>query len=187
MADHICPPMIGKLLLSPLRKLVENPARIFASLVNEGIVVLEPGCAMGFFTLPLARMVGPEGKIVALDVQPAMLEVLRRRAKKACLLDRIEIRKATQESLGIDDLAETVDFCSILHVAHEVNDQMRFFREIAKALKPSARVLFIEPRWHVSAEDFEASLRAAEASGLRRMGHRQIRGDRTMLLEKVVA
>ena len=68
MADHVCPPWVGRLLLNPLRMLVENPNKIFAPFVKEGMVVLEPGCAMGFFTLPLARMVGPEGKVVAVDV-----------------------------------------------------------------------------------------------------------------------
>ena len=52
MADHVCPPWMGRLLLNPLRKLVESPKKIFAPFVKEGMVVLEPGCAMGFFTLP---------------------------------------------------------------------------------------------------------------------------------------
>jgi ubiquinone/menaquinone biosynthesis C-methylase UbiE len=187
MADHVCPPIVGRLLLSPLRKLVENPGKIFASLVSRGEVVLEPGCAMGFFTLPLARMVGPRGRIIAVDIQPAMLEVLERRARKADLLDRIDIREAVQGGLGIDDLVECVDFCSVIHVAHEVTDRDRFFREISRALKPGARVLLIEPRWHVSAEDFEDSTSAAEASGLRRIEHPRVRGGRKMLFEKGVA
>jgi ubiquinone/menaquinone biosynthesis C-methylase UbiE len=185
MADHICPPLVGKLLLSPLRKLVENPKKIFASLVGEGMVVLEPGCAMGFFTLPLARMVGPRGKVIAVDIQSAMLEVLETRARKAGLLDRIDIREASQESLGIEDLAHTVDFCSVVHVAHEVADRDRFFGEVSKALKPGAVLLLIEPRWHVSGEDFEVSMAAATASGFRRTGDGKFLGDRTMVLEKV--
>ena len=62
MADHVCPPWVGYFLLNPLRKLVESPSKLFNPFVREGMVVLEPGCAMGFFTLPLARMVGPAGK-----------------------------------------------------------------------------------------------------------------------------
>jgi SAM-dependent methyltransferase len=92
-----------------------------------------------------------------------------------------------QGGLGIDDLAECVDFCSVIHVAHEVTDRDRFFREISRALKPGARVLLIEPRWHVSAEDFEDSTSAAEASGLRRIEHPRVRGGRKMLFEKGVA
>lgn len=185
MADHICPPWVGRLLLSPLRKLVENPKKIFAPFVEEGMVVMEPGCAMGFFTLPLARMVGTEGKIVAVDIQPEMLASLEKRARKAGLIHRIEIREAGPEGLGVDDLAASVDFCSVFHVAHEVPDQNRFFSEISCTLKPGAKVLLIEPGWHVSEEGFELSLSAAAAAGLRMTEHPRIKGDRKALFERV--
>lgn len=185
MADHICPPWVGRLLLSPLRNLVENPKKILGPFVREGMVVLEPGCAMGFFTLPLAKMVGPEGKIVAVDIQPKMLTNLERRVRKKGLIDRVEIREASSAGLGIDDFTGSVDFCFVVHVAHEVPDQILFFKEIADALKPGARLLVIEPRGHVSEEDFEVSLSAAEAAGLRRIESPDVQGDRRALLESV--
>ena len=185
MADHVCPPWVGRLLLNPLRKLVENPKKILGPFVDEGMVVLEPGCAMGFFTLPLARMVGPEGKVVAVDIQSEMLTTLERRARKKGLFDRIEIRAADSNGLGLDDLAESVDFCSVLHVAHEVPDQPRFFSDIANSLKTGARLLIIEPRGHVSEEDFEESLSAAEAAGLRRIESPDVQGSCKALLERV--
>jgi ubiquinone/menaquinone biosynthesis C-methylase UbiE len=185
MADHVCPPWVGRLLLSPLRKLVESPKKIFAPFVEEGMVVLEPGCAMGFFTLPLARMVGPEGKVVAVDIQSEMLATLERRARKKGLIDRIEIREARADGLGIDDLSGSVDFCPVLHVAHEVPDQARFFSDIASTLRTGARLLVIEPRGHVSEEDFEVSLAAAESAGLRRIGSPDLPGSRKALLERV--
>ena len=185
MADHICPPWVGRLLLNPLRKLVESPKKIFTPFVEEGMVVLEPGCAMGFFTLPLARMVGPEGKVVAVDIQTEMLAALERRARKKGLIDRIEIREASSDGLGIDDFAGSVDFCPVLHVAHEVPDQDRFFKDIANALKPDARLLVIEPRGHVSEEDFEVSLSTAEAAGFRRVESPGVQGDRKALLERI--
>jgi ubiquinone/menaquinone biosynthesis C-methylase UbiE len=184
MADHVCPPWVGRLLLSPLRKLVENPKKIFGPLVGEGMVVLEPGCAMGFFTLPLARMVGPEGRVIAVDIQAEMLATLERRARKAGLIDRIDVREAGSEGLGLDDLAQSVDFCTVLHVAHEVPDQPRFFSEISNTLKMGARLLVIEPRGHVSEEDFGATLSAAAAAGLRKVESAHVRGDRKALFER---
>jgi len=185
MADHVCPPFVGRLLLSPLRKLVENPKKIFAPFVDEGMLVLEPGCAMGFFTLPLARMVGTGGKVVAVDIQTEMLTALERRARKQGLMDRIEIRKAGPEGLGVSDLADSVDFCSVFHVAHEVDDRDRFFGEISHTLKAGARVLLIEPGWHVSEEDFQQSLSAADSTGLQRIESPDVRGARKALLERV--
>jgi len=185
MADHICPPWVGWLLLSPLRKLTENPTKILGPFVRERMVVLEPGCAMGYFTLPLARMVGPEGKVIAVDIQPKMIARLEKRARKAGLIDRLNICQAGPDGLGIADLAQSADFCTLIHVAHEVPDQNRFFSEIANALKPGARLLVIEPRGHVTEEAFSVSLSAAEAAGFQRIDSPHVQGDRKALFERV--
>jgi len=184
MADHVCPPWVGYLLLNPLRKLTESPRKLFNPFVREGMVVLEPGCAMGFFTLPLARMVGPTGKVVALDTQPKMLSVLARRARRAGVRDLLDIREVGAEGLGIDDLSGQVDFCAVIHVAHEVSDQTAFFADLARAQKPGGRLLIIEPRGHVSTSDFARTLACAEEVGLRPETSPVIYGDRRALLEK---
>ena len=184
MADHICPPWVGRLLLSPLRRLFENPKKILSPFVREGMVVLEPGCAMGYFTLPLARMVGSEGKVIAVDIQPEMIASLDRRARKAGLTDRIDIREAGPEGLGIEDVAQSADFCTLIHVAHEVPDQNRFFSEISCTLKPGGKLLVIEPGWHVTEEEFAQSLSAASAAGLWRIDSPDVQGARKALFER---
>lgn len=80
MTRLVCPPWVGYLLVNPVRKLLENPDKIMGRFVREGMVVLEPGCGMGYFTLPLARMVGQKGRVVAVDIEPKMLSMLARRA-----------------------------------------------------------------------------------------------------------
>ena len=97
MAERVCPPWMGYLLINPLRKLLEKPNKLLGQFVEEGMTVLEPGSGMGYFTLPLARMVGPEGRVVAVEIQPKMLAVLERRAHKAGLSQRIELRQANEE------------------------------------------------------------------------------------------
>ena len=74
--------------------------------------LLEPGCAMGFFTLPLARMVGPEGRVIAVDIQTEMLAPLERRAGKArARVTGLKFGEAGSEGLGIEDLGRSADFC----------------------------------------------------------------------------
>ena len=85
MAHRVCPWWIGYFLASPLRKLRQDPHAVLSPFVREGMVVLEPGPGMGFFTLELARLVGPRGRVVAVDVQARMLSGLRRRARRAKL------------------------------------------------------------------------------------------------------
>jgi ubiquinone/menaquinone biosynthesis C-methylase UbiE len=111
MAERVCPWWIGYLLASPMRRwLMQSPERLLAPFVREGMTVLEPGPGMGFFTLPLARMVGSKGRVVAVDIQAKMLENLWRRAVKAGLAERIETRLAKPETLGLDDLRSAADF-----------------------------------------------------------------------------
>lgn len=167
MAGHVCPPFIGYWLLNPLRKLVENPKKILGSFVKEGMTVLEPGPAMGFFTLPLARMVGPGGKVVVLEVQQKMLDVLGKRARKAGLSERIDPRLAGSGGPDLSDLEEKVDFAAAIHVVHEIPDPAAFFRDVFSALKPGGKLLIIEPKGHVGAEAFEKTLNTAKAAGFR--------------------
>jgi ubiquinone/menaquinone biosynthesis C-methylase UbiE len=168
MTDRVCPFWIGYLLLSPLRKVMESPEKLLESFVETGMTVLEPGCAMGFFTLPLARMVGPEGKVIAIDIQPRMLAALSRRARKAGLSERVEIRRASEDGLGIGDLDHSVDFAAAIHVVHEMPDARAFFEQVRQSLKPGGRLLVIEPRGHVSTEKFHRTASVAEEAGFRR-------------------
>ena len=127
--------------------------------------MLEPGPGMGFYTLDLARMVGPRGRVVAVDVQAKMLAGLRKRAVRAGLADRIELRRADAESLGVDDLAGQVDLVVAIYVVHETPSVARFFNEAFRALRPGGQMLFAEPRIHVSRERFERMIAKAERAG----------------------
>ncbi len=180
--NHVCPWWLGPVLASPLRKLWQDPRRILAPHVREGMTVLEPGPGMGFFTLELARLVGPAGRVVAVDLQERMLAGLRRRAERAGLQDRIEARRASDEGMGIHDLAGRVDLVLAFAVVHELPDAGRFFAELQPVLAPGGKVLVAEPRGHVAPEAFEATLGAAERAGLRRAPGPQIAGSLTALL-----
>jgi SAM-dependent methyltransferase len=182
MANHVCPVWLGHFLVSPLRRLWQPPEKILAPFVTEGMLILEPGCGMGFFTLDLARMVGPNGHVVAVDLQERMLAGLRRRARRAGVLDRIDPRLAQPSRLGVADLAGRVDVAFALHVVHEVPDAASFFLEIAGALKPDGKVLFVEPRGHVSTDAFGAFLATAARAGLRVVDRPNIRRDPAALL-----
>jgi len=165
VARHVCPFWIGYFLINPLRKLVESPEKLLSAFVQEGMTVLEPGCGMGYFTLPLARLVGPLGRVVAVDLQPRMLRALERRAVRTGLRDRIELRLAGRENLGLGDLAGAVDFAAALYVVHEVPDQAAFFAEVHSTLRPGGRLLVVEPKGHVSAGAFDRTLAAARGAG----------------------
>jgi ubiquinone/menaquinone biosynthesis C-methylase UbiE len=166
MSHRVCPWWLGYWLACPVRRWWQDPGPIVAPYVREGMTVLEPGPGMGYFTLELAKRVGPSGRVVCVDVQQQMLDRLKRRAAKAGLLDRVDIRLASAQSMGIADLAGSVDFTLAFAVVHEFPDTKRFFAEVAAASKVGGAVLLAEPFPHVKREVFEAELQAAAACGL---------------------
>jgi ubiquinone/menaquinone biosynthesis C-methylase UbiE len=184
MAHRLCPWWLGYLLASPVRRLFQNPRALLQPMVSEGMTVLEPGPGMGFFTLELARLVGPAGRVVAIDVQPRMLAGLARRAARAGLGGRIETRHAQADRLGTDDLEAKVDFVLAFAMVHELPDQASFFAEAARALKPGAQMLLAEPRGHVTTEDFAKTLALAAQAGLSMGSEPIVRSSRTALLRK---
>ncbi len=184
MAHGVCPYWLGYWLVSPLRRLMHDPEKILRPFVATGMTVLDVGSAMGFFSLPLAEMVGPAGKVVCVDVQEKMLGALRRRALKAQVSDRIITRVCKPGSLGLDGLDGTVDFVLAFAVVHEVPDPRALFADIFRAMKPGALCLVAEPKGHVPVREFEQTLSAAEASGLHVAGNPKITRCRTALLRK---
>jgi len=184
MSAHVCPWWIGYFLISPLRRLRQNPYKILSPYEQEGMTVLEPGPGMGFFTLMLAHLAGPSGRVIAIDIQKKMLEKLKRRAAKRGLADRIETRLAAKDSMGVRDLADRVDFALAFAVVHEMPAADRFFRETAQALKPGACLLLVEPKGHVKPAQFEEELRSAAAAGLALESRPVIHGSHSALLRK---
>ena len=186
MAKRVCPVWVGYFLLNPLRKILENPEKIFSKVVYEGMTILEPGCGMGFFTLPLAKRVGVAGKVIAIDIQPKMLNGLTKRAKKEGLLERIEIRRAEPDRLDIEDLSGTIDLVAAVHVVHEVPDPTEFFSEMWKALKPGGNILVIEPKGHVNRTQFINTVAVAEHIGFKVVPELSKISARKCLLQKKI-
>lgn len=184
MAEKVCPIWVGYLLSSPMRKLSQNPKKILGPYIEEGMKVLDIGCAMGFFSLQMARMVGPNGKVICVDVQEKMINVLEKRAWKAGLSNRIETRTCTHNSTGLDDLAEEIDFALVFAVVHEVPDVSGFFSEIYKTIKPTGRLLVVEPKGHVSEQDFEITVSIAEQNGFKVIDSPLISRSHAIVLEK---
>ncbi len=185
MAKRVCPWWMGYLLISPIRRWMQNPEKLLAPYIREGMTVLEPGPGMGFFTMPMARMTGESGRIIAVDIQARMLDSLRRRAIKAGLLARIETRLARPDSLGIGDLKSRVDFVLAFALVHEMPSAEVFFSEAAAALKPGGLLLLAEPSGHVKPEKFARELEAARAAGLEEVSRPLVRRSMAAVLRRV--
>ncbi|MBN1130166.1 MAG: class I SAM-dependent methyltransferase [Chitinispirillaceae bacterium] len=182
---HVCPWWIGYLLISPLRRLMQDPWKILSPYVRPDMTVLEIGPGMGYFTIPLARMTGPRGRVVSVDIQEKMLATLRKRADRAGLSDRIETRLIQADSLGVADLECRFDFALAFAVVHEVPDQAVLFRELHAALKPGGALLIADPRSHFSEKEYKHALDLSADAGFEKTGEPDIWRSRAGELRKL--
>jgi ubiquinone/menaquinone biosynthesis C-methylase UbiE len=158
MSEYVCPWWLGYLMANPLRKLFTNPEKILPPYIKTGMKILEVGPGMGFFTLPMAKMLNGKGKIYCVDLQEKMLSVLNKKLREEGLSRMVETRLCRTDSLEIQDLNNQIDVAVLLFVVHEVPNKEQLFRQIHKALKPGGRVFIIEPKGHVSKKDFNTML-----------------------------
>jgi len=168
MARCVCPWWLGYFLASPIRRWLEirDPQMFLSSYVRPGMTVFEPGPGMGFFTLPMATLVGSSGRVIVAEIQEQMLKVLRRRADKAGVLAQIETRLVGRASMGVNDLEGKVDFVLAWAIVHEFPSADNFFAEAAATLKPRGQLLFGEPSGHVDEAHFAKEIGSARLAGL---------------------
>ncbi len=182
MAEHVCPWWLGYLLLNPLRRVIQNPRTILEPYINQEMVVLDVGCGMGYFSLDMATMVGPKGKVVCVDLQHQMIRSLTRRASKKGVLERLDIRVCQKESLCIEGLNGQIDFALAFAIVHEVPNPVLFLGQIHSALKPEARLLIVEPKGHISKKDFKETETAAQNAGFKIVGNPKVISSHAALL-----
>ena len=161
--EHVCPWWCCFTFDNFLRKLFHNFEEILRPYVVEGNTILDIGPGMGYFSIPLARMVGEKGKVIAADVQPEMLEALRRRARKAGVEQQVITHLCKADSLGLN---MQFDFVLAFWMVHEVPNHLAFFEEIKSLLKLSGKFLLGEPILHVNQAMFEKTVKTAESVGL---------------------
>ncbi len=164
MAEHVCPWWLTYTFDNPLRRLVHPPERVLGRWVRPGMTALDVGCGIGHFSLGMARLVGPGGRVIAADLQEQSLAILRRRARRAGLAGRIATHRCGAERCGAPG---PVDFALAFWMLHETPSPASFCREIAGLLAPGGRLLIAEPRFHVGERLFEEEIEAATRAGLR--------------------
>jgi SAM-dependent methyltransferase len=179
---HRCPYWVQYMLISPLRRLTEPPNRLVGPYVEPGMTVLEPGCGFGYISLPLARLVGPEGRVISVDVEPRAVARLQRRARKAGLAERIEARACEPRDLGLTEFQGQVDLVTVIHTLHEFEDLPGFLAQVAALLKPDGRLLVVEPGGHVTPEKFAAELATCRQAGFFELDRPDVGGKRRAAL-----
>jgi ubiquinone/menaquinone biosynthesis C-methylase UbiE len=135
-AQHarLFPPELLGQLEGPDRDLYQRPDQIMDALqIGDGSVVADLGAGGGWFTIRLARRVGPNGRVYAEDIQPEMIGAIERRVAREGLRNVIP-RLGTPVDPEIPD--GTVDAVLIVDAYHEIEDPVTLLRNVGKDLKP---------------------------------------------------
>ena len=176
---HICPWWLCFTFDNLLRRLFQDPEQILRPYVAEGITVLDIGPGMGYFSIPLARMVGSKGKVIAADIQPEMLSAIQKRAKRVSVEGRIATHLCKADSLGLE---EKVDFALAFWMLHEVPNPLSFFKEMRSVLKVTGKLLVSEPTIHVTPKMYAKSIEIALSNGFKVIAEPKIFLSRSALL-----
>ncbi|MBK8806690.1 MAG: methyltransferase domain-containing protein [Bacteroidales bacterium] len=164
--QHTCPWWLGYTFILPIRKLKHNPQKLLSEYVKEGMTVMDFGCAMGYFSIPLAQMVGKSGTVYCVDMQEKLIRNLVRRARKYNVEASIK-PLLVNSNYHPEQLKNTLDFALLFAVVHEVPDKTKLFQNIYAMLKPGAILYFAEPSGHVSFENFNESVQIASKCGFK--------------------
>ena len=131
-------------LLTPVRKLIEPPKKILSWMdVKPGMNVADIGCGPGYLTIPLAEMVGPQGKVYAIEIDEAASRYLREKAERLGL-SNVEVR-VLDASFMEDVPNNSVDLAVMLHSLHHFNNMTDALKEAYRIIKPGGKLAIIDP------------------------------------------
>jgi ubiquinone/menaquinone biosynthesis C-methylase UbiE len=165
---HVCPRWMCFTFDNWFRRLWQDPDEIVRSYIKAGDTILDVGPGIGFFTIPMAKIVGERGRVIAADIQQEMLEGIKKRAGRAGVAERITLQLVSGD---LSVVGVRVDFILAFWMAHEVPDQQRFFTQLYSLLKDGGKFLVVEPKLHVGFSQFEALLHKAQTAGFRIAAH----------------
>jgi ubiquinone/menaquinone biosynthesis C-methylase UbiE len=126
------------------RDVEEEPDRALDVLkIEKGSTVADIGAGSGYMTVKLAKKVGPQGRVYANDIQPAMLELLNKRMTKSKIAN-VSVVLGMQDDPRLP--AETLDLVLMVDVYHELSQPQLMLRHIRASLKPGGRLVLLEYR-----------------------------------------
>jgi len=168
---------IDRVLAKPIRYLFETPKMLLKGYVKRGMTVLDVGCGPGYYSLGMARSVGPKGRVVSVDTQTEAIATLRKKAGQVSLSERIETRVCSEQDLGISDLSAQIDFAIAVYVLHHATDSASLMGDVHQSLKPGGKFLIVEPRHHASIQEREAIEAVARGAGFALLEHPKLKRD----------
>jgi ubiquinone/menaquinone biosynthesis C-methylase UbiE len=164
-----------------LRKIFQPPEQTLMRYVKSGMTVLDLGCGTGYFSIPMSNLVGANGKVIAVDVQSAMLEKLESKLTNSTNKNRITLIEGEVTSLRFSN---EIDFALAAYVFHELPDQFAALKHLHDIVKPGGVILILEPNFVVTRAAFKRTIQYASLAGFQISRYRNTLFSRSILLLK---
>ena len=135
---------MARRFLSDERRRYQDPLKVSKAMcVKKGMTIADLGCGPGFFTIPLASLVGSSGLVYAVDSSPTMLKHLRVNIKKSHASGMsIKIVRANVSKTGIP--SNSVDFVLFARLLHDIGDKTTFLKEVKRICKAGGTVIDLD-------------------------------------------
>ena len=135
---------LARRLMSEERRSYQNPLKISKMIgVRKGMTVVDMGCGPGFFTMPLAKLVGPKGLVYAVEANQTMLRHLRDNFRKTGANGRrIKIVHADVSKTRIP--TASADVVLLARILHDIEDKKSFLTEVKRVCKPGGVVVDLD-------------------------------------------
>jgi ubiquinone/menaquinone biosynthesis C-methylase UbiE len=128
----------------PEREQEEAPSLLLKLLkLKPGMVLADIGAGSGYLTFPMAKMVSPGGKVYAVDIQPEMLDIIRKRMKEKNQLNVVPVLGTIKDPKVP---ANSTDLMLMVDVYHEFDHPWEMTQAMVKGLKPGGKIVFVEYR-----------------------------------------
>ena len=145
MADRYTDEWVKILLDAESRVGTSSPSDLLTqSGISEGMTVMDVGCGPGFLSLPAAEIVGPEGRVYAVDIESKMVDLVRAEAADRGLSNVTTLRTNGDRVTLADGIADFAICALILHYKDDDEARAGVLRDIARLLKPGGKLLVID-------------------------------------------
>ncbi|MGA3012512.1 MAG: class I SAM-dependent methyltransferase [Bacteroidales bacterium] len=179
---RVCPVELAGGLDNIIRKFLQNPKKLLEPYIKPGMTFVDLGCGPGFFTVEVAKMLKGQGKVIAVDLQDRMLDIVRKKITDTPLEQLVVLNKCSEDSINVK---EPVDFILAFYMIHEVPDKERLFREMSAILKSAGLIYVIEPKFFVSKREFAKMVNIAQDHGFEPAAQPRVHFGTTVLLRRV--
>jgi precorrin-6B methylase 2 len=171
----------------PEREVEERPSLVIDALeIKPGQTVVDLGAGSGYYSFRIAPLVGEKGKVLAVDIEPAMLKVIDDRAKRSGVRNVVTVRSTAQDP---NLPPQSVDLLFMVDVYHELAYPFEVMTKVREALKPGGRVALVEFREEDPAVMIKPVHKMSEHQTIKEMeavGFRHLKTVRTLPIQHLV-